>query len=212
MFSLVCAAGMGLSPGAQAITYDFGTIHTSSGTPGGTPPWATLNVIQNGAGVLKFRLEAVSLLSGEFISIFEYNVAGGAFSVIPGSTAGGVDPNQGSQGGFNYYPGGVNDANLTFNADVNFPPPPGSSPWKFTAGEWYEWEISRSGLLLSDLQLPMMIHIQGISGGGSAKIIATPRPGGPPGTPVPDGASTVLLLGAAFTGLSMARKYLSRLV
>lgn len=43
---------------------------------------------------------------------------------------------------------------------------------------------------------------------GSREIITIPSPGGGPGGAVPDGGTTVMLLGAALGALGMARRYI----
>lgn len=194
----VLAAGITLS--AHSAIYDFDTIQ-SGATPAGAAPWATLTVNQVASGVVSLRLDAVNLPGTEFLSLFEYNIAGsGAVTAAVNLPLGGVDPTTGANNGFHFGP--INDANLSFNADVDFPPPSGAFALKFTNGEFFSWTLSRSGLSVADITGPMMIHIQGIAPSGSSKVTASLRN-------VPDGGSTLALVGLAIAGLGLARRKLS---
>ncbi|MCW5935222.1 MAG: hypothetical protein KIT45_13145, partial [Fimbriimonadia bacterium] len=51
------------------LSYDFTTIHSSSGTPGGPAPWATLTIANNGLGGVNMTLaHNASSASGQFIT------------------------------------------------------------------------------------------------------------------------------------------------
>lgn len=168
---------------AQATTsFVFNTIH-SGGTPGGTPPWATMT-IQNITGGVQITLNHSPLsTAGQFIR--ELNLK---FNVAPTGFDFTGDPFVTSIGGF----GGYTDAGLGFNASINFvtaPPPNRLLPGNSSTFKLFG--VSESNF--AGLNTSAMIHIQGLAGGDSSKVIA-PEP------------ASMLALGAGLTGLLGLRR------
>jgi hypothetical protein len=161
-------------------------------------------VLQDGPDVVSLKLDAVGLTATEFISTFSYNIAGNA--LLTGYAAfddgsGGVGPSVYVLRSF-----GAIDAGLSFDAEVQFPVAnSGGGAQRFKDNESFSFKLTRSGLTVADIDLDMMIHIQGIqipgTDGGSSKVIATER-----GESVPDGGSSLILVGLAGLGLLAARR------
>lgn len=192
---------------ASAVQYDFSTIWTG-GTPGGTSPFARLTVLQDAPNVVSLRLDALSLTSDEFISKFDYNIAGTATTAGIGA----FDDLTGGVGHSTYVLFGneFTDASLNFDASVFFPTAGNNGgAARFKGGESFMFKLIRPGLTVDDIDLDMMIHIQGIAAPSgaetSSKIIAKPSAGGD-GTPVPDAGNTLTLLGLGALGILAARR------
>lgn len=199
---LAAASALLLTLNAQAITFNFSTIHTSSGTPAGPAPYAVLDVTQNGANNVKLSLLAGNLGSTEFVSIFKYNILGSATSptITPS-----VLTSVGGAPTFSFSASPATDAGLSFDAEVGFPSANSPAGNRFTDNERFEFNLLRTGLTVADITLDMMIHIQGINPDGSAKVIATLAPDFP-STGVPDSGSTIALLGLAVAALAFAKR------
>lgn len=180
---------------ASAVAYDFSTIHTSSGTPGGSAPYARLTVTQDGAGKVDFKFEALDLAATEFISYLKFNVAGAAnnpsFTVSDKVKTGSFDLPE-----FSFKKEEKNDAGLGFDVFVSFETSSSNGGAKrFTDGDIFEWSLSRAGFTVADIDLPAMIHLQGIAGGKSAKITASLLHPNDTTHPLPDGGHALMLLG-----------------
>lgn len=204
--TLFVAATTAAALQVNAVQFDFNTVFTGD-TPGGTAPYARLTILQDAPNVLSLELEALGLASNEFISSFNYNISGNA--VTTGLAQ--FDDGTGGVGAstYSFYGGTFTDAGLTFDADVAFPTAGNNGgASRFKDGETFFFKLSRPGLTVDDIDLDMMIHIQGItlSGGrsGSSKVTASPFSG--PGTPVPDAGSSLVLLGLGALGIAAARR------
>jgi hypothetical protein len=88
------------------------------------------------------------------------------------------------------------DAGFNYNVEVDLPPPPGQDTARLTSGESITFLIAGLSVTNLDLSLAHIISID--PGGDSAKVIA-----------VPDGGTTLSLLGLSMLGLGLARRKLS---
>lgn len=185
ILSGILALGFGIQSANAALSFDFTTVWTSSGTPGGTAPWATLIIMNNGSGGVDMTLtHNSSSAAGQFIS--ELNLLA---STLPS----GSSHSSAKITGINL--GGYVDAGLPFNTKTNFVTSgAGGGVNRLKPGESASWTLDG----VSELDFPItstqaMIHLQGIAGGGSAKII------------VPEPAS-MIALGTGIAGLLAARR------
>lgn len=193
----------GASLHAHATLFDFTTIQTSSGTPSGPAPYARLTVLQQAPNVVSLRLDAPNLGATEFISKFEYNIDGAAntVSLLTGDNGSGGVGNS----SYAFNASTFIDASLSFDASVTFPTSNANSgARRFKDGESFTFSVTRPGLTVDDIDLSMMIHIQGISPSGSAKVIAVPHQ--EETAHVPDAGNTLALLGLGAAGLVAFRR------
>lgn len=191
------------APQASAITYNFSDVWSGATPSSLVTPWVTLDVNQIDANNVSLLLTAVNLTNTEFISLFEYNIQGGQGAVTPTNIINGsvLNLTQGANG-FGFGSSFV-DASLSFNSDVNFPPP---GDTRFTNGSSFGWTLSRStGINVDNIISPMLVHIQSIGTNGalSSKVVGSLPP---PPPDVPDGGTTLLLLGTAVTSLGLLRR------
>lgn len=159
--------GSSIQSAHSLITLDFDTIWTSSGIPGGTAPWATLTIADNGLGGVNMTLyHNASSAAGQFIS--ELNLLASTL---------GTGSSHSSPKIVSISFGSYTDAGLPFNTNVRFVTSgAGGGVNRLKPGESASWTlhgVSEADFPITDTQA--MIHLQGIAGGGSAKIIV-PEP------------------------------------
>ena len=93
------------------------------------------------------------------------------------------------------------DAGLQFNVKIDLPPPMGGSPYRLNPGESLRFAIE--GLEAAEFQ-NAMAHVQSL--GNCAGL---PNCGGSVKLTVPDGGTTLVLLGGALVGLAALRRRFS---
>lgn len=176
------AAALITAPSQATTTFVFNTVHTG-GTPGGTPPWATMTIQDITGGVLITLNHSASSASGQFIS--ELNLK---FNTAPTGSDFTGDPFVTSIGGF----GGYTDAGLGFNASINFRVAPlASRLLPGNSSTFKLFGVSESSF--AGQNTSAMIHIQGLAGGDSSKVVA-PEP------------ASMIALGAGLAGLLGLRR------
>jgi hypothetical protein len=215
IITMVAAAVAMTIPAAFATSYNLDTEFSGAQAPFGPGPWANLTFTDTGAGQVTATF--TTLLSGsENISGWYLNVAdafAGNLTFTLGTTVGSFTIPTISQGlnAFKADGDGFYDNLLSFAVG-------GNANQVFGAGESLSFVLtsSVSGLDASDFdQLSLdagghgpfytAAHVQNTTGtgtGGSGWI----APGNPGA--VPDGGTTVMLLGSAFAGLAVVRRFL----
>ena len=93
------------------------------------------------------------------------------------------------------------DAGLQFNVKIDLPPPMGGSPYRLNPGESLRFAIE--GLEAAEFQ-NAMAHVQSMG-----NCTGLPNCGGSVKLTVPDGGTTLVLLGGALVGLAALRRRFS---
>lgn len=159
--------GSSLQSAHSTLTFDFNTIWTSSGTPGGTAPWATLTITDIVGGVTMTLTHNSSSAAGQYLSTLNLLAAPLPNNINASHSSSYI---QGISFG-NYV-----DAGLGFNIKIDFKNGPPSA--RLNPGLSSTWDLFGTGLSEANFGLSntsQMVHLQGIAGGGSAKIIV-PEP------------------------------------
>lgn len=163
---------------AATLTFDFDTIVTSSGNPNGPAPWATAVFTDTGLNQVDMVLtHHATSAAGQFLTNLKLNVTPNTSGF---NTAVLSDAN-GAYNGFNYSPNGHNDAGSSYDLEVLFKNSaqnrlnPGSSiTLRFTANSLST--SSFNSMSFGDEPQLALLHLQGIDGGGSAKLAPVPEP------------------------------------
>ena len=167
---------------AMAVTFqlDFGRVVTSSGTPGGTGPFATAKFEDIAANTVRFTFthSATSAVSQKIKDAW--------FTVDPTiasvqSTF--VSDTSGKFDGFSF---GQNSKNAALGASFDMKVAFKSSQSGFAPGDTLVLNLSGNGLNANSFDFltsantigatPAMIHLLGIDGGGSAHLDPIPEP------------------------------------
>lgn len=163
------------------VNFAFNTAHTG-GTPSGSLPWTTMTIQDISGGVQITLNHSASSASGQFIS--KLNLL---FNTVPTGFSFASDPFVTS-----ISLGSYTDAGLNFNAQIRFKvAPPASRLLPGNSSTFELFGVSESNF--AGLNNSAMIHIQGLPGGDSSKVIA-PEP------------ASMLALGAGLTGLLGLRR------
>jgi hypothetical protein len=195
--------------GATTLTFGLGTPFSGAHQPAGTAPWitATFDDSFGDANTVRLTLSATNLVSDESVSDWFFNFDPSlvptllTFTVVDNSAA---------------VPNAINTGVDSFRADgdgmydilFDLPPPPGSMPARFSAGETIVYDIvyvSPITVATFDFLSAMgggqssfhtAAHIEGIgpSGDGSGWVGHAPEP------------STALLLAFGLVGIAVGRR------
>lgn len=192
----IILGSLAIATSAQAIvTFDYEIVHTGA-TPGGTPPWATLTIMNDGPNKVDMTLSHnASSASGQFISKLLLNVD-------PFITDLDIIENSPKITGAGFGQDAFADAGAGFDVEIQFEVSgAGGGVNRLKPGESVSWEITGTGVTENHFEafstgvpLLSLIHIQGIAGGESGKVTVVPEP------------ATLLAVGAALSGLLVRRR------
>lgn len=166
---------------ASAVTWNYGTVHSSAAglIPAGDAPWATLEFDQNGLGQVDFVLtHNITSADGQFLREFYMNIDPFVAATISftDTTDANVNSASISQNAFSHATATGFDVNIKFQNQ--------GGAGRFTPGESVAWSIVGAGLTTSHFEAYSnggspalsLIHLQGIPGGQSSHIEASPVP------------------------------------
>ncbi len=173
------AALIGIAAAARAVViFDFSIVVTGA-TPGGAAPWATLSISDSGADTVDMTLSHnASSAAGQFLTRLWLNM-----SPYPSSPA--IIHSSPKITGATFSENGVHNAGGDFDMEVRFETSnAGGGVNRLKPGESVSWKITGSGLTESaflansggSLNVLGMIHVQGINGEDSGKIVPVPEP------------------------------------
>jgi hypothetical protein len=221
----VSLAGV-LASSASTVSYDFGQVSGGS-TPAGTPPWAQAVFSDVGADTVQLTLTAGDLGSGAFLSCWYFNVdpsltPGSLQFQVTGSTGSYTGPTvQTGANGFKAGPDGKFDLLFSFATG-------GDDSTRFTGGDSLTYTITGiTGLTADDFN-----WLSTSAGGSGAYYSAAHVQPGSSDIPcpawinptttsilnnsvdqqigVPDGGSTMMLLGSSLVAIGAIRRKLRK--
>lgn len=173
-----CAVGFAAIATADIYVFNFDHLVTGD-TPNGYS-WATLTVSDNGPDNVLVRLDHnATSTSGQFITQLWFNLD----PFTPVAQQSKTPSNK--FGTFTASQDGVGTAGIDFDLFQTFQTSnAGGGVNRLKPGEFVTFELVGSGLTASDFlstssgngEFLGMIHLQGIDGGGSAKISSVPEP------------------------------------
>lgn len=162
---------------AATLTFDFNNIVTSSGTPAGSAPWASAVFSDVGVDTVNMTLTNMASDPDEFLARLRLNVHASVAAVGASVLA---DPN-GAFNAFSFLTDSFTDAGSDYDIDLDFKTSMGN---RLLTGDFITVQFTGSGLDAMDFnslssrgepQLALL-HLQGIDGGGSAKLSPVPEP------------------------------------
>lgn len=161
-----------------AIQYDFSILVTGD-PPQGTSPFATLIVQDAGTDTVDMTLtHNAGSASGQFLTKLLLNID-------PFPSGLNLTHSSSKITGFGFGLDAFNDASGRFDMFVDFETSNrNGGADRLKPGESVTWQVSAPGLDESDfvalsqgnLNVPALLHLQGIPGGGSAKLAPVPEP------------------------------------
>lgn len=165
---------------AVQLTYQFDTIISSSGTPGGATPWATLVLEDIATDTVRLNLTFnATSPANEFLSKLQLNYDG-SLSGTPAVTV--VTDVDNSYQSLTYNPNGIVDTGAIFDMTLDLAT---ANPNRLNPGQSLVLDLNGAGLNATGFDslsggnkaISALLHIQGIAGGGSAKVAPVPEPG-----------------------------------
>ncbi len=161
-----------------AIQYDFSILVTGD-PPQGTSPFATLIVQDAGTDTVDMTLtHNAGSASGQFLTKLLLNIE-------PFPSGLNLTHSSSKITGFGFGLDAFNDASGRFDMFVDFETSNrNGGADRLKPGESVTWQVSAPGLDENDfvalsqgnLNVPALLHLQGIPGGGSAKLAPVPEP------------------------------------
>jgi hypothetical protein len=161
-----------------AIQYDFSILITGD-PPQGTSPFATLIIQDAGTDTVDMTLtHNAGSASGQFLTKLLLNIE-------PFPSGLNLTHSSSKITGFGFGLDAFNDASGRFDMFVDFETSNrNGGADRLKPGESVTWQVSAPGLDENDfvalsqgnLNVPALLHLQGIPGGGSAKLAPVPEP------------------------------------
>lgn len=161
-----------------AIQYDFSILVTGD-PPQGTSPFATLMIQDAGTDTVDMTLtHNAGSASGQFLTKLLLNIE-------PFPSGLNLTHSSSKITGFGFGLDAFNDASGRFDMFVDFETSNrNGGADRLKPGESVTWQVSAPGLDENDfvalsqgnLNVPALLHLQGIPGGGSAKLAPVPEP------------------------------------
>lgn len=207
---------VGLSASASTVTYNFGAV--SGGTaPAGSPPWVQAVFSDTTSDTVNLTLSAGNLTGGDFVTCWYFNVnpalsASSLTLAVAGSTGSFTGPSvQTGANAFKAGPDGKFDLLFGFSST-------GDDSTRFTTGDSLTFTITGiSGLAADDFNwlstsavgggaYASAAHIESTDGNAWINPTSTLRENAETAPRVPDGATTITLLGASLVAVEVFRR------
>jgi hypothetical protein len=217
LFSVaVLSLAAGLSASASSVSYNFGEI--SGGTaPAGSPPWVQAVFSDTVADTVSLTLSAGNLSGSDFVTCWYFNlnpslVPSSLTLSVSGSTGSFTGPTvQAGANGFKAGPDGKFDLLFGFTST-------GDDSTRFTSGDSLTFTITGiSGLTADDFNwlstsaggggaYASAVHIESAEGSAWINPTSTLTDNAQTAPSVPDGATTLTLLGTSLVAIEAFRR------
>ncbi|MCB0824630.1 MAG: PEP-CTERM sorting domain-containing protein [Armatimonadetes bacterium] len=170
--------GVGSIASAATLNFDFGTIITSSGTPGGPNPWVSVQLDDVTADTVRVTISHhATSAAGQYVDYLNLNVASG----ITTPTVNLVTNVNSSFNSLSYGTDSITDASANFDLRLDFK---NAAANRINPGDVWVGDLVSSGLSVASfdelstggVQVPAMLHYNGFANGGSAKLAPVPEP------------------------------------
>ena len=202
------AASLLLACEAKALTFELDESFNDTPSPASTAPWLTATFTQNGSGVVNLALQSSLDVSSEFFGSlgFNFNPEKDPLTILSLQSQIGGSPAEvsWSQNGENLEGGGTEGKG--FDVMIHFET---ANAGRFDGTDLITFIFSGTGITPADFDfinadgLQIAAHIQGLPNGASGAIKGEKTDDT---TTVPDGGSTLLLLGIGTTLFAFVRR------
>lgn len=205
--AILGAASLFFVSDAKALTFELDTPFNGS-TPASSTPWLTATFTQDGDNKVTLALQSSLNVSSEFFGslAFNFNPAKSPLTTLTDVSQDGGSFAQVDWSLNNEHLVGSGNVGQGFDISIHFEP---ASAGRFQGNDLIMFTFSGTGITPADFDffnaggLQIAAHVQGLPNGGSGDIKGEKTPGE---ATLPDGGSTLILLGIGTTLCALARR------